>query len=145
MTRKLTYAWARVFRFLIKFFFKNMSFLKIFFKNYGLWSFQATTRTSKIWLAITSDSNPVFKIKENTSPKRRLFLLPGEVHLGMDYFISMFPRSNVRFSALFLDKEEKSSFYRQYFPFYHFSGKCLCKTWWYHEILIENQNESKFW
>ncbi|GJX39766.1 retrovirus-related pol polyprotein from transposon TNT 1-94 [Tanacetum coccineum] len=34
----------------------------------------------------------------------------------MDYFISVHPRSNVRFSALFLDKEEKSSFYPNNFP-----------------------------
>ncbi|GJZ79743.1 hypothetical protein Tco_0644580 [Tanacetum coccineum] len=34
----------------------------------------------------------------------------------MDYFISVHPRSNVRFSALFLDPEEKSSFYPNDFP-----------------------------
>ncbi|GJW78745.1 hypothetical protein Tco_0140427 [Tanacetum coccineum] len=34
----------------------------------------------------------------------------------MDYFISMQPRSNVRFSALFLDSEEKSSFHPNDFP-----------------------------
>ncbi|GJT01334.1 hypothetical protein Tco_0822503 [Tanacetum coccineum] len=34
----------------------------------------------------------------------------------MDYFISMQLRSNVRFSALFLDPEEKSSVYTNDFP-----------------------------
>ncbi|GJT49971.1 hypothetical protein Tco_0976128 [Tanacetum coccineum] len=34
----------------------------------------------------------------------------------MDYFISVHPRSNVRFSALFLDSEEKSSFHPNDFP-----------------------------
>ncbi|GJT77374.1 hypothetical protein Tco_1044099 [Tanacetum coccineum] len=34
----------------------------------------------------------------------------------MDYFISVHPRSNVRFSALFLDLEEKSSFHLNDFP-----------------------------
>ncbi|GJT62998.1 hypothetical protein Tco_1006531 [Tanacetum coccineum] len=39
-------------------------------------------------------------------PKRRLFLTTGDSVLpGMGYFISMQPRSNVRFSALFLDPE----------------------------------------
>ena len=89
----------------------------------------------KSWLAITSDSNSVFKNEEYTSPKRRYFLLPGVVHLGMDYFISMFLRNDVRFSASFLVHEEKSSFYCQYFPFYDFSEKYLCKTWWYHDFL----------
>ena len=32
------------------------------------------------------------------------------------------------FSALFLDKEEKSSFYRQYFPFYDFFQKVLVQN-----------------
>ncbi|GKC24240.1 hypothetical protein Tco_1026390 [Tanacetum coccineum] len=34
----------------------------------------------------------------------------------MDYFISVHHRFNVRFSALFLDQEEKSSFYPNDFP-----------------------------
>ncbi|GJS86298.1 reverse transcriptase domain-containing protein [Tanacetum coccineum] len=34
----------------------------------------------------------------------------------MDYFIFVHPRSNVRFSASFLDQEEKSSFYPNDFP-----------------------------
>ncbi|GJZ08894.1 hypothetical protein Tco_0543177 [Tanacetum coccineum] len=34
----------------------------------------------------------------------------------MDYFISMQPQSNVRFTALFLDSEEKSSFHLNDFP-----------------------------
>ncbi|GKA27111.1 hypothetical protein Tco_0713279 [Tanacetum coccineum] len=51
------------------------------------------------------------------SPKRRLFLTTGDSVLpGMGYFISMHPRSNVRFSALFLDSEEKSSFHPNDFP-----------------------------
>ncbi|GJZ36904.1 retrovirus-related pol polyprotein from transposon TNT 1-94 [Tanacetum coccineum] len=51
---------------------------------------------------------PAFQIEESMSPKRRLFLTTGDSVLpGMGYFISMQPRSNVRFSALFLDPEEK--------------------------------------
>ena len=38
----------------------------------------------KLWLAITSDSNPFFKRKENTSPKRRLFLIKGAVHPSIE-------------------------------------------------------------
>ena len=64
----------------------------------------------KLWLAITSDSNPLFKRKENTSPKRRLFLTKGAVHPSLNYFIFMHPRSDVRFSASFLEQEEKTSF-----------------------------------
>ncbi|GKB84453.1 retrovirus-related pol polyprotein from transposon TNT 1-94, partial [Tanacetum coccineum] len=60
---------------------------------------------------------PTFQIEESISPKRRLFLTTGDSVLpGMGYFISMQPRSNVRFSALFLDPEEKSSFYPNNFP-----------------------------
>ncbi|GJY29707.1 retrovirus-related pol polyprotein from transposon TNT 1-94 [Tanacetum coccineum] len=60
---------------------------------------------------------PAFQIEESMSPKRRLFLTTGDSVLpGMGYFISMQPRSNVRFSALFLDPEEKSSFYPNNFP-----------------------------
>ncbi|GJX34435.1 hypothetical protein Tco_0245992 [Tanacetum coccineum] len=45
------------------------------------------------------------------SPKRRLFLTTGDSVLsGMDYFISVHPRSNVRFNALFPDTEDKSAF-----------------------------------
>ncbi|GJZ73667.1 retrovirus-related pol polyprotein from transposon TNT 1-94 [Tanacetum coccineum] len=51
---------------------------------------------------------PAFQIEESMSPKRRLLLTTGDSVLpGMGYFISMQPRSNVRFSALFLDPEEK--------------------------------------
>ncbi|GKA37455.1 hypothetical protein Tco_0724020 [Tanacetum coccineum] len=51
------------------------------------------------------------------SPKRRLFLTTGDsVLTGMGYFISMQTRSNVCFSALCLDPEEKSSFYPNNFP-----------------------------
>ncbi|GJV79807.1 hypothetical protein Tco_1515677 [Tanacetum coccineum] len=54
---------------------------------------------------------PALQNDESMSPKRRLFLTTGDSVLpGMDYFISVHPRSNVRFSALFLDTEEKSSF-----------------------------------
>ncbi|GJR33640.1 retrovirus-related pol polyprotein from transposon TNT 1-94 [Tanacetum coccineum] len=60
---------------------------------------------------------PAFQIEESMSPKRRLFLTMGDSVLsGMGYFISMQPRSNVRFSALFLDPEEKSLFYPNNFP-----------------------------
>ncbi|GKD95033.1 hypothetical protein Tco_1374870 [Tanacetum coccineum] len=51
------------------------------------------------------------------SPKRRLFLTTGDSVLpGMDYFTSMHPLSNVCFSALFPDTEEKSSIYPYNFP-----------------------------
>ncbi|GJZ13523.1 hypothetical protein Tco_0548753 [Tanacetum coccineum] len=60
---------------------------------------------------------PVFQIEESMSPKRRLFLATGDSVLpGMDYVISMQIRSNVRFSALFPDTEEKSSVYPNNFP-----------------------------
>ncbi|GJS99806.1 retrovirus-related pol polyprotein from transposon TNT 1-94 [Tanacetum coccineum] len=60
---------------------------------------------------------PAFQIEESMSPKRRLFLTTGDSVLpGMGYFISMQPRSNVRFSALFPDTEEKSSIYPYNFP-----------------------------
>ncbi|GKC89065.1 retrovirus-related pol polyprotein from transposon TNT 1-94, partial [Tanacetum coccineum] len=56
---------------------------------------------------------PAFQIEESMSPKRRLFLTTGDSVLpGMGYFISMQPRSNVRFSALFLDPEEKVTLLR---------------------------------
>ncbi|GKB65174.1 retrovirus-related pol polyprotein from transposon TNT 1-94 [Tanacetum coccineum] len=60
---------------------------------------------------------PAFQIEESMSPKRRLFLTTGDSVLpGMGYFISMQPRSNVCFSVLFLDPEEKSSFYPNNVP-----------------------------
>ena len=40
----------------------------------------------------------------------------------------MHPRSNVRFSALFLDKEEKSSFYRQ----------ILSLLWFFRKVFVQN-------
>ena len=49
---------------------------------------------------------------ESMSPKRQLFLQPGDVQLGMDYFISMFSRLDVRFSASFRVLEEKSSLHQ---------------------------------
>ena len=52
---------------------------------------------------------------------------------ALNYFIFMHPRFDVRFSASFLEKEEKSSLIAKYFLFYDFSWKYLCKTWWYHE------------
>lgn len=67
---------------------------------------------------------------ENTSPKRRLFLLPGEVHLGMDYFISMFHQNSVHFSALFLEKEEKSSFIPKSLSSFDSSKEILWFTRW---------------
>ncbi|GKE80356.1 hypothetical protein Tco_1550356 [Tanacetum coccineum] len=60
---------------------------------------------------------PAFRFEESMSPKRWLFLTTGDSVLpGMGYFISKQPRSNVRFSALFLDPEEKSSRYLNNFP-----------------------------
>ncbi|GKE18169.1 retrovirus-related pol polyprotein from transposon TNT 1-94 [Tanacetum coccineum] len=60
---------------------------------------------------------PAFQNEESLSPKRRMFLTTGDSVLpGMDYFIFVHSRSNVRFSALFLDPEEKSSFYPNDFP-----------------------------
>ncbi|GJS15047.1 hypothetical protein Tco_0409519 [Tanacetum coccineum] len=55
----------------------------------------------------------------------------------MDYFISMQPRSNVRFSALFPDTEEKSSVYPYSFP-----SMILQKIIWLSHgalMLLENQ------
>ncbi|GJT96872.1 hypothetical protein Tco_1092390 [Tanacetum coccineum] len=53
---------------------------------------------------------PAFQIEESMSPKRWLFLTTRDPVLpGMGYFISMQPRSDVCFSAFFLDQEEKSS------------------------------------
>ncbi|GJZ23435.1 hypothetical protein Tco_0560894 [Tanacetum coccineum] len=44
---------------------------------------------------------PAFQIEESMSPKRRLFLTTGDSVLpGMGYFISMQPRSNVRFITM---------------------------------------------
>nr|GEW69776.1 Gag-Pol polyprotein [Tanacetum cinerariifolium] len=55
---------------------------------------------------------PALQDEESMSPKRPLFLTMGESILpGIDYFISVHPRSNVRSSTIFLDTEEKSSFY----------------------------------
>ncbi|GJZ55490.1 retrovirus-related pol polyprotein from transposon TNT 1-94 [Tanacetum coccineum] len=61
------------------------------------------------WDEVYFRLQPAFQIEESMSPKRRLFLTMGDSVLpGMGYFISMQPRSNVRFSALFLDPEEKA-------------------------------------
>ena len=49
-------------------------------------------------------------MKENTSPKRRLFLIKGVVYPDVNYFTFMHPRVDVQFSASSLAKEEKSSF-----------------------------------
>ncbi|GJW41678.1 hypothetical protein Tco_0067523, partial [Tanacetum coccineum] len=47
---------------------------------------------------------PAFQIEESMSPKRRLFLTTGDSVLpGMGYFISMQPRSNVRFTLDYLN------------------------------------------
>ncbi|GJW29222.1 retrovirus-related pol polyprotein from transposon TNT 1-94 [Tanacetum coccineum] len=72
---------------------------------------------SKLRKACYFRLQPAFQIEESMSPKRRLFLTTGDSVLpGMGYFISMQPRSNVRFSALFPDTEEKSSIYPHNFP-----------------------------
>ncbi|GKB14124.1 hypothetical protein Tco_0848047 [Tanacetum coccineum] len=72
---------------------------------------------SAIALCCYFSLQPTFPIEESMSPKRRLFLTTGDSVLpGTGYFISMQPRSNVRFSALFLDSEEKSSFHPNDFP-----------------------------
>ncbi|GJV57948.1 hypothetical protein Tco_1458953 [Tanacetum coccineum] len=59
----------------------------------------------------------------------------------MDYFISVHPRSNVRFSASFLDQEEKSSFYPNDFPSMILQ-KIICV---FHggKVLFENQSDLK--
>ena len=57
-----------------------------------------------------------------------MFLTKGAVHPSVNYFIFMHPRSNVRFSALFLDKEEKSSFCRQ----------ILSLLWFFREVFVQN-------
>ncbi|GKB35575.1 retrovirus-related pol polyprotein from transposon TNT 1-94, partial [Tanacetum coccineum] len=77
----------------------------------------AISTTEAEYIAIYFRLQPAFLIEESTSPKRRLFLTMGDkVIPGMDYFISMQPRSNVRFSALFPDTEEKSYVYPNNFP-----------------------------
>ncbi|GJX34734.1 retrovirus-related pol polyprotein from transposon TNT 1-94 [Tanacetum coccineum] len=86
---------------------------------------------------------PAFQIEESMSPKRRLFLTTGDSVLpGMGYFISMQPRSNVRFSALFPDTEEKSSIYP-----YNFPSMILQKIIWISHgglLLLENQSDLCF-
>ena len=115
-----------------------MSFLKTFFK-YGLYSFQATTRTSKIWLAITSDSNLFFKMgktrrqKDGCSFYRVKFIRA---------WITLHPRSDVRLSASFLVKEEKSSLHLKYFSFNDSSGKYLLLTWC--TMIFEIQSNLQF-
>ncbi|GJU78257.1 hypothetical protein Tco_1275327 [Tanacetum coccineum] len=77
------------------------------------------------------------------SPKRRLFLTTGDSVLpGMHSVISMQIRSNVRFSALFPDTEEKSSVYP-----YNFPSMILQKIIWISHgglMLLENQSNLCF-
>ena len=101
--------------------------------NYGLQSFQAVTRTLKLWLAITSDSNPFFKMGKTRHQKD-----------GCSFYRVKFTWAWITLYPCFLDLmyasvhhflyKKRNLFYHQYFPFYVFSGKYLCKTWWYHEI-----------
>ena len=67
-----------------------------------------------LWLAITSDSNPLFKRK-------------GAVHPSLNYFIFLHPRSDVRFSASFLEQEEKSSLLPNTFSFMIFQESICAK------------------
>ncbi|GKA65893.1 hypothetical protein Tco_0765600 [Tanacetum coccineum] len=53
----------------------------------------------------------------------------------MDYFISVHPRSNVRFSALLLDSEEKSSFILIIFP-----SMILQKIIWMSHVTMADAN-----
>ena len=95
----------------------------------------------KQWLAITSDSNPFFKRRKTRRQKDGCSLQRVRFIRALNYFIFMHPRSDVRFSASFLEKEEKSSFIAKYFLFYDFSWRYLCKTWWYHENFFRNQRK----
>ena len=67
-------------------------------------------------------------MRKTRRQKRRLFLAKGAVHPSVNYFIFMHPRSNVRFSAVFLDKEEKSSFYHQ----------LLSLLWFFRKVFVQN-------
>ncbi|GJR02090.1 hypothetical protein Tco_0525074 [Tanacetum coccineum] len=89
--------------------------LEFLMKKVGMQSMSPETmkmladKTEELWCYFRLQ--PALQNDESMSPKRRLFLTTGDSVLpGMDYFISVHPRSNVRFSALFLDTEEKSSF-----------------------------------
>ena len=88
-----------------------MSFPKTFFE-YGLLLLQIATR-SYLW--------GKFVAKKTTVPNK-----------GMSYFIFVPFRFDVRLSASFLVKEEKSSLRLKYFYFKDSSGKYLLQTWWYH-------------
>lgn len=121
MTRKHTYAWARVL--IIKNVFQNMSSLKLFFHD-GLLLHQIAT-WSLYW--------GKFVAKKTTIPYK-----------GMNYFIFVPFRSDVRLSASFLVKEEKSSLHLKYFSFNDSSGKYLFQTWWYHGFWRSNKLEMCF-
>ena len=99
--------------------------------NNGFPLFQTETRASKQWLAITSDSNPLFKHEENTSPKRRLFLTKGVTSWITLYSYTL----GLMYASvhLLLQKTRNRLFIAKYFFFFDFSRKYLCKTWWYHE------------
>ncbi|GKC42953.1 hypothetical protein Tco_1060675 [Tanacetum coccineum] len=58
----------------------------------------------------------------------------------MDYFISMQPRSTVRFSALFFDQEEKSSFYPNDFPSMILQKYCVSMV---EKFLVEKSQEDE--
>ncbi|GKB14933.1 hypothetical protein Tco_0848856, partial [Tanacetum coccineum] len=103
------------------------------------------SKLRKAWLNCTSyfRLQPAFQNEESMSTKRRMFLLTVDSVLpDMDYFISVHSRSNVRFSALFPDTEEKSSVYP-----YNFPSMILQKIIWISHggfILLENQSDLCF-
>ena len=99
--------------------------------------------SSKLWLAITSDSNPFFKMGKTRRQKD-----------GCSFYRVKFTWAWINLYPCFLDlmyasvhyfliKKRNILFIAKYFPFFDFSGKYLCKTWWYHEILFGNQFELK--
>jgi hypothetical protein len=115
-----------------------MSLLKIFF-NYGLQSFQAVTRTSKLWLAITSDSNPLFKMGKACRQKD-----------GCSSHWVMFTRARITLYPCFFDLMYISVHYflfkkrsllfikNKYFSFYDSSENYLWLKWWF-KTIFENQ------
>ena len=118
---------------------------KMFFKTClnGFPLFQTETRASKQWLAITSDSNPIFKLRETRRQKD-----------GCSFQRVPFIRTWITLYSCTLDlmyasvhhllyKKRNLLFIAKYFLFYDFSRKYLWKTWWYHEILFGNQSEFK--
>ena len=97
----------------------------------------------KLWLAITSDSNPFFKMGKTRHQKDGCSFYQVKFTWA---WITLYPCFlDLMYASMhyFLLKKRNLLFIAKYFPFYDFSGKYLSKTWWYHEILIKNQSELK--